>query len=94
MFGHRRLRRDVLTQGLATKLQCFKLLLQRTYGRDIHVLPSWSGNKEVDAHPTLDHLTRKLFETRMLRLKQLLFGLNSMQIILVSQEQPAWAPCW
>ena len=86
MFGHRRLRRDVLIQDLATIPQIYKLLLRRTYGRNIHVLPSWSGDKEVDAHPTLDHLARKLFETRMLRLKKLLFGFNTMQIILVSQE--------
>ena len=94
MFGHRRLRRDVLIQYLVRRPPCYTLLLRRTYGRDIHVLPSWSGDKEVDAHPTLDHLARKLFETRMLCLKQFLFGFNAMQIILVSQEQPTWAPCW
>lgn len=66
--------------------------MQPTYCGDIHVFSSWSSDKEVYADATFHHFARKLLEARMVCLKQFLLGFNTMQIILVSEEQPAWTP--
>ena len=79
---------------LATGQRLHQILMQRTYGGNIHVLSSWSGDEEVNANTALDHLACKLLETRMVCLKQLLLGFDAMQIILISEKQPAWTPCW
>lgn len=78
MFGHQRLRRDVLIQVLATRQRLYQILMQRTYGGNIHVLSGWSSDKEVNANTTLDHFACKLLETRMFRLKQLFLGFDAM----------------
>lgn len=54
---------------------------------NVHVLASRRRNEEVNTHTTLYHLARELPESGMLCLEELFLALDTMQIILVSQEQ-------
>lgn len=54
---------------------------------NVHVLASRRRNEEVNTNTTLYHLARELPESGMLCLKELFLALDTMQIILISQEQ-------
>lgn len=54
------------------------MLIQRTYGGDIHILSGRSTDEEVNTNTTLDHLACKFLETRMVYLKKLLLAFNTM----------------
>ena len=65
-----------------------------TYGRNVHIPASRGSNKEINANTAFNHFASKLFEPGMICLEQLFLCLNAMQVILVSQKKPTWAPSW